>query len=90
MVLRLFINFIINSGIGVDDLFVIIQTWDNVRRETTTSKDKEEDIPQLISRTMRHAVSKRTHYLHNIASIVDLKNANRSLGDNNRCMIDSR
>ena len=38
----------------MDDLFVIIQTWDNVCGETII--DKDEDIPMLVSKTMRHAV----------------------------------
>ena len=38
----------------MDDLFVIIQTWDNVCGEKTI--DKDEDIPLLVSKTMKHAV----------------------------------
>jgi len=40
-------------GIGVDDLFVIVQTWDNVYGAI----DDKEPIPYKMSRTMRHAVS---------------------------------
>ncbi|XP_066915563.1 patched domain-containing protein 3-like [Clytia hemisphaerica] len=39
-------------GIGVDDLFVIIQTWDNVCMEQTKI---QESVPEKISRTMKHA-----------------------------------
>ena len=46
-------------GIGVDDLFVIIQTWDNVCMETTKIK---ESVPEKISRTMKHAVSDGSGY----------------------------
>lgn len=38
-------------GIGVDDIFVIIQTWDN----RAGSMDDDEPIAKKISRTMRHA-----------------------------------
>lgn len=41
------------QGIGVDDIFVIVQTWENI----AGSIDDKEPIPEKISRTMRHAVS---------------------------------
>lgn len=41
------------TGIGVDDIFVIVQTWDNV----AGSINDKEPIPEKVSRTMKHAVS---------------------------------
>lgn len=39
------------SGIGVDDLFVIVQSWENIGGPTPDDRS----IPQKISLTIRHA-----------------------------------
>ena len=45
--------FVYLIGIGVDDIFVIVQTWENVGG----SIQDERSIPVKIAMTMRHAVS---------------------------------
>ena len=44
--------FKILSGIGIDDMFVIVQCLNNVKR---SSADQARSVSQIISETMRHA-----------------------------------
>lgn len=49
-------NFFLYSGIGVDDIFVIVQEWDNIRAEKKKSK-QERIIPEELGLALKKAVS---------------------------------
>ena len=45
-------SLIMTSGIGIDDMFVIVQCLNNVKR---SNSDQPRSVSQVISETMRHA-----------------------------------
>ena len=47
------------SGIGVDDVFVTVQSWNSVIQ----LKEHENSIPVIIAKTLKHAVSIYIHLL---------------------------
>ena len=48
-------NVFLYSGIGVDDIFVIVQEWDNIRAEKKISK-QEKNIPEEVGLALKEAV----------------------------------
>ena len=49
-------KFFLYSGIGVDDIFVIVQAWDNVRAKKKICKE-EKNIPEGVGLALKEAVS---------------------------------
>lgn len=49
-------HFFLYSGIGVDDIFVIVQEWNNVRAKRKKSK-QEKNIPEEVGLALKEAVS---------------------------------
>ena len=48
-------NYILFVGIGVDDLFVIVQSWSNIHPDIHNTNS----VAERIGLTLKHAVSKK-------------------------------